>query len=166
MLSERGKFVRHFRVQVGVYGDAERAKSLLESRGRRLDPRAYQLLRRHYESFLIGERFLDLVVCSGRDLDLCGNHPGPTTKQIFEAGKSHGFTLCPPEVGVALSLEYPHQPHGEQLRIAMPGVSYLYGHDVLVVGHDNNVHYLSVCEAGEYGPHHVGNKWVFVRPHK
>jgi hypothetical protein len=50
------------------------------------------------------------------DLDLS---KGGTLKQIHPAAQELGLNFCPSEVGPALRLNYPDQPDGEKLIIAM-----------------------------------------------
>ncbi len=44
---------------------------------------------------------------------------GARTEEILARAKQFGFKLCPPETGPQLRLQYPDQPHGETLLIAM-----------------------------------------------
>jgi hypothetical protein len=61
---------------------------------------------------------VELVLVSGKDL---GFRPDsePSLTQIYERAESLGFSLCPPEVGPQLRLQYTNQKIGEFLPIAM-----------------------------------------------
>lgn len=78
-----------------------------------------------------------------------------------------GFSLCPPEVGPELRLQYPDQPEGEWLLIAMNPIAGSDGtHRVFnVVANDGSRWLL-----GGFGSTsrwwHRGARWVFVRGKK
>jgi len=59
---------------------------------------------------------LGLVVLSVREL---GFPRGAQLQDIYRAADSQGLGLCPAEVGPQLRLQYPDQPNGELLEIAM-----------------------------------------------
>jgi hypothetical protein len=64
---------------------------------------------------------LELVLVSGKDL---GFRPGsqPSLSEIYKRAESVGFTLCPPEAGPQLRLQYTNQKIGEFLPIAMRAI--------------------------------------------
>jgi hypothetical protein len=73
---------------------------------------------------------LDLVVLSVFDLGF--GKQGASIKDIFARAELLGFTLCPPEVGPQLRLQYLDQPPGELLHIAMQPIARYKGDPVLL----------------------------------
>ncbi|MBU0648581.1 hypothetical protein KJ969_00520 [Patescibacteria group bacterium] len=104
---------------------------------------------------------VELVVASVGEL---GFPKGATRREIYERAKELGLELCPPEVGPQLRLQYPDQPNGEWLLIAMEPIADSDGDpSVFRVGHDDGGRWLY----GGYGDPGrrwgAGSRWVFVR---
>jgi hypothetical protein len=75
---------------------------------------------------------IHLVVISGVNLGL---EYDPTTKDVYIQARSFGLNLCPAEVGPQLRLQYPDQPSGERLLIAMEPIIDSEGHrSIFTVG--------------------------------
>lgn len=72
------------------------------------------------------EQSLSLVIRSVEELGLS---KGATCSDICKGGEFHGLDLCPFEVAPQLRLQYPNQPDGEKLYIAVKSVdTYTFGH--------------------------------------
>jgi hypothetical protein len=61
---------------------------------------------------------IQLVIISGKDLGFSPDSQ-PSLRQIYERAETLGYSLCPPEVGPQLRLQYTNQKIGEFLDIAM-----------------------------------------------
>jgi hypothetical protein len=64
---------------------------------------------------------VDLVVLSVSELGF--GKEGASLKDIYARAQTLGFTLCPPEVGPQLRLQYLEQPPGEVVHIAMEPIA-------------------------------------------
>jgi hypothetical protein len=78
---------------------------------------------------------LDLVVVSVAELGFAED--GTSIDAIYARARSLGLELCPPDLGLALRLNYINQPRGEFLHIAMRPVA-LYSRELIdfTVGND------------------------------
>jgi hypothetical protein len=78
---------------------------------------------------------LDLVVVSVAHLGF--SEDGASIGAIYARARSLGLGLCPPDLGLALRLNYLNQPRGEFLHIAMRPVA-LYNGELIdfTVGND------------------------------
>jgi hypothetical protein len=82
---------------------------------------------------LAGEAMqVDLVVRSGVELGITAEDT--TLAEAAERAKAVGLALCPAEVGPQLRLQYPDQPLGEFLRIAMAPLATEHGAVGFTVG--------------------------------
>lgn len=142
-----------------------------------LGKKAARLLRSSEFCMSRGKRSVDLVVLSGADL---GVKKSDIRREIYGRGRKLGLELCPAEVGPQLRLQYPDQPEGETLNIAMAAVGTegeleirQMGYseegvvDVFVVYHDRKhgkvFEILDEYPDGRFGPR---NLFVFVLPRK
>jgi hypothetical protein len=74
----------------------------------------------------------DLVVLSVAELGFAG---GASRAAIYQRARALGLRLCPAEVGPQLRLQYPEQPRGEFLHVAMePVVTPRAGPAAFIVG--------------------------------
>lgn len=79
---------------------------------------------------------LNLVALSAADLGFKNN---AKYSKICSAGIELGHKFCPAEAAVALRLNYPDQPSGERLCIAMEAIQDSTDHrGIFVIEHDNN----------------------------
>ncbi|NMB91825.1 hypothetical protein GYA37_03190 [candidate division WWE3 bacterium] len=101
-------------VEVGTYKDVKSLRKALEESGVQIGDWAGDILNKTKLSK--SKQSLDLVVLSVKEL---GFPQGTQLKDIYEAAKNQGLDLCPAEVGPQLRLQYPDQPNGEWLVIAM-----------------------------------------------
>lgn len=88
----------------------------------------------------------------------------PTTAKIHDAIRRVGGELCPAWVGPELRKQYPDQPNGEVLIIAMETIADSGGYPrVFSVGHDGSGRWLST--RWDYPAYRwLGNdRWVFLR---
>jgi hypothetical protein len=78
---------------------------------------------------------LDLVVVAVAELGF--GEDGTSIDSIYARARSLGLELCPPDLGLALRLNYLNQPRGEFLHIAMRPVA-LYSRELVdfTVGND------------------------------
>jgi hypothetical protein len=110
------------------------------------------------------ETEVDLVNVSAGEL---GFPHGAARRDIIAKALELGLQLCPAEVGPQLRLQYPDQPRGEWLIIAMQPITDSDGDpSVFDVGLDSGGRWLD----GVYGyPGRVwggGSRFVFVRPRR
>ena len=102
-------------IEIGTHKDVESLrKALEESRARMIGDWASNILNKTKLSK--SKQSLDLVVRSVKEL---GFPNGAQYKDICKAAESQGLDLCPAEAGPQLRLQYPDQPNGEWLVIAM-----------------------------------------------
>lgn len=64
----------------------------------------------------VGLGEVDLFNVSSTDL---GADKIATTEEIYDLARRRGLSLCPPQIGLHLRLDYKYQPPGEVLLIAM-----------------------------------------------
>ncbi len=78
---------------------------------------------------------LDLVVVSVAELGF--PEDGASLDAVYARARSLGLELCPPDLGLALRLNYLNQPRGQFLHIAMSPVA-LYSRELVdfTVGND------------------------------
>ena len=69
---------------------------------------------------------IDLVLLQVKDLGI--NAVYPTTQQIFDKAQELGLSLCPPQVGLQLRVDYQDQPLNEWIYIMMEPIAGRYGH--------------------------------------
>jgi hypothetical protein len=99
-------------VKVGICKDIDHLKPLL---GRGLSEEAKCLLNRLVFTLATEESEFDLIMTTVKKLT---GKDQATTTEIHDAIKSIG-SLCPAEVGPALRVQYPDQPDGEEINVAM-----------------------------------------------
>jgi hypothetical protein len=91
------------------------------------------------------ERGIDLVVMSAADLGLAES---ARLRHIYTRAQERGLELCPPEVAAQLRQQYPNQPKGERLNIAMEPIQDSDGYwRIFAVEHDDRGRWLGSYEA-------------------
>lgn len=104
---------------------------------------------------------LQLVVVSVAEL---GFPTGAEDSQIFVKAVEAGLKRCPAEVGPQLRLQYPDQPRGEDLLIAMRPIADSRGiRGVFCVGHDAGGRWLGTSPEEPHSLWCNDTRWVFVR---
>lgn len=148
-------------ITLGIKSPSEYRKAL-KANGYRIGDYADQILDKVKVSEPVIQ--LDLVVKTVAEL---GFKNGAARQQIYDQAIKIGLELCPAEVGPALRLQYPDQPYGEWLRIAMEPIADSVGDlEVFGVGRDGGGRWLlGFC--GRPGFFWLaGDRWVFVAPRK
>jgi hypothetical protein len=106
---------------------------------------------------------LDLVVASVAELGL--PEDGALLDAIYARARSIGLELCPPDLGLALRLNYLNQPRGQFLHIAMRPVA-LYSRELVdfTVGNDGARLLILGGDAQTHLVMFGTVRFVFVRP--
>jgi len=147
-------------IEIGTHKDVKSLrKTLEESGGARIGDWASSILNKTKLSK--SKQSLDLVVLTVKEL---GFPQGAQLKDIYEAAKNQGLDLCPAEVGPQLRVQYPDQPSGEWLVIAMEPIKDSDGVlGLFFVKHFVDDRWLRACN-GYPGTHwHADFRFVFVR---
>ncbi len=105
---------------------------------------------------------LDLVIVTVAEL---GFPDGAKRQDIYDKAISFGLSLCPPEAGPQLRLQYMDQPKSEWLFIAMEPITGSDGGGISVfnVNHRDNVHWLSANYGAPGIIWYGSSRWVFCR---
>lgn len=101
-------------IEIGTYGNVKSLRKALEDPGAQIGNWAGDILNE--TTLSKSKKSLDLVILTVKEL---GFPEGAQLKDIYEAADAQGLDLCPAEVGPQLRLQYPDQPSGEWLIIAM-----------------------------------------------
>ena len=105
---------------------------------------------------------IDLVVLSAAEMGFEGESVSRAT--IYRRAAQLGLALCPSEVGPQLRLQYPEQPAGEFLHIAMrPIVTRQGKHAAFVVGNGGAGPLLIGSDARLERPVPARQRFVFTR---
>ncbi|MBI4117208.1 MAG: hypothetical protein HY451_00745 [Parcubacteria group bacterium] len=148
-------------VKLGVHKTPDAYEKAIEAAGFRTNEYALKILKKISVSQT--EIELDLVVVTPADLGL----KNPTYQQICDRAVESGLEKCPREVGPVLRIDYPDQPYGEWLLVAMEpeaGSDGILG--VFRVGHGDRGRWL---DARWFFPQDTwcgGARFVFVRSRK
>lgn len=106
-------------IKLGLYRETRTLGIALEQAGCVVGSDADAMLNSGAFPLAHAPREIDLVVVSVAQL---GFPREASRAAIFARVKDLGLQLCPPEVGPLLRLQYPEQPPGEFLRVAMEPV--------------------------------------------
>ena len=146
-------------IEIGTYKDVKSLRKAIEAPGARISSWAGGILNKTPLSK--SKQFLDLVDVSVKEL---GFPQGAQLKDIYEAAKNLGLDLCPAEVGPQLRLQYPGQPYGEWLVIAMEPISDSGGVlRLFFVRRDGGVRWLHAYHGNPDLRWDAGVRFVFVR---
>ena len=151
------------RVTLGTYKGVNGLREALDAARMRVGDSADEILGRPAFPYSKTKSDLDLVVVTAADL---GFPPGSTpVAEIYRRAMQLGLELCPAEVGPQLRLQYPNQPLGEFLHIAMQPVATWRGELVdLTVANGGAGLLLLGGDGGGDLKLHSSVKFVFVRP--
>jgi hypothetical protein len=117
-------------LQLGTYKSNETLRQALVDAGFKINDEVHILNQVEMAS---EPTKVDLVVVSIAEL---GFPNGASIAQIYEKALSLGLELCPAEVGPQFRLQYPDQPNGEWILVAMEPILDSFGnHDVFRVIH-------------------------------
>jgi hypothetical protein len=104
---------------------------------------------------------LDLVLVTVGEL---GFPKGAKRSEIYERALSLGLQLCPAEVGPQLRLQYPDQPNGEWMLVAMEPIVDSDGRLVVFyVARDSDGRWLYAAYGNPGSFWDAGGRWVFAR---
>lgn len=116
----------------------------------------------------VSRDLVEVDICIATTAELTGKSDGGTTREVFTGIKHLGGELCPAELGPQLRLQYPDQPNGEWILIAM---------EPIIADSDGDPHVFGVRRGGSElwldgswsDPDEVwfpDRQWIFVRPRK
>src|SRR3989338_2899129 len=115
--------------------DTDGFRSALKDAGCKISNWSNDILGKPAFTAATEETEVELVVVSAAEL---GFKDGATRADIYQKTQQLGLSLCPPEVGAQLRLQYKDQPKGEWLRIAMEPITDSGGNlRVFSVGHND-----------------------------
>jgi hypothetical protein len=139
---------------------ADDFRKALKKAGRRIGDWANGILGKPAFTAATEETEVNLVNISVAELSFPN---GATRKEIYEKAQKMGLSLCPPEVGPQLRLQYKDQPNGEWLLIGMEPIT-VSGGGLRVFGverDDSGLWLRSYCGDPDRFCH--GDfRWVFV----
>jgi len=148
-------------IETGTYTDVKTVLKAMEEIGAGSSYWAGSILNKTELSK--SKQSLDLVVPSVREL---GFPNGAMRMKIYEAGRNQGLDLSPAEVGPQLLLQYPDQPIGTGLVIAMEPItdsdSGLFLFLFLVCNYDGG-RYLDAFDGRPDRFYYPNDRFVFVR---
>ncbi|MEK7638028.1 MAG: hypothetical protein AAB375_01200 [Patescibacteria group bacterium] len=147
-------------ITLGTFKTVDGLRASLVSAGFRISDYAGRILAKN--SMSPKKTKLDLVIVSGTDL---GFTQAARRDTIYARALELGLRLCPAEVGPQLRLQYPDQPPGEWLLIAMEPLADSGGYlKVFSVEHVGSGRWL-YSYYGEPGhAWYPAGRWVFLAP--
>lgn len=103
---------------LGINKSPSEARKAIKANGYRISDYADQILNN--VKFSETETQIDLVIITVAELGL---ENGARRNEIYARAIEFGFGLCPTEVGPALRQQYPDQPYGESICVAMDPIA-------------------------------------------
>ncbi len=153
------KFPTWRTVKLGTHKTVEEFITAIEAGGSQLSKWARDIITK--VTLAKEPTELDLVVITGSDVGLEGRY---TTAQVNAAAEAHGLLKCPAEVGPALREQYPEQPKGEGLHVAMEPVADSDDNfSVFLVAHSDDDRWLSARSGRPDRVWRSGCRWIFAR---
>lgn len=148
-------------IKLGVHKTPDAYEKALGAAGFKIGEYVLKILKKISVSQT--EIELDLVVVTPAELGL----KNPTYQQICDRAIELGLEKCPREVGPVLRLNYPNQPSGEWLRVAMEPEAGSDGYlSVFYVGRGDDGQWLGSDWFGPRDAWDGGGHFVFVLPRK
>ncbi|MBI2012908.1 MAG: hypothetical protein HYS88_00430 [Candidatus Colwellbacteria bacterium] len=142
------------------FKDVNSIKKALEKNGFQVSDWAADLMSQAAFRLATESIDVDLVRLTVAEL---GFPEGATLQEIYARGKELGLNLCPAEVGPALRYQYPDQPKGEWLTIAMEPIAGSDGRPlVLYVDHGRDARWLDAHWSSPGSFWRSENQFVFV----
>src|SRR3989344_3160800 len=155
--------------------------SALRSKGQVAYDLSKKMLRSSAFTVEESKREVDLVLITSEEL---GFKDSATRRDIYERAQELGLTICPPEVGPQLRLQYEDQPCGQHLNIGMEPIEVYSKTETEYWGALFRVEHSAVAPiclpsgkigsikevalghetAGESFKHDKNKQWVFVKP--
>ena len=151
------------KITLGTYQSGQALREALRTGGCKVGSTAAEILARPAFSVSRTRTDMDLAVLSVAQLGFGADGASPA--EVYARAAQLGFELCPAEIGPQLRLQYPDQPVGEFLRIAMQPIDTDHGEPVVfIVGNGGAGLMLIVADAGRgvIAPSMI--RYVFVRP--
>ena len=146
-------------IEIGTFKSVGDLRKALRKSGEMISDWASNILNRISLSEI--KQTLDLVVLSVAEL---GFPKGAELKDIYKAAEKHGLDLCPAEVGPQLRLQYPDQPAGEWLVIAMEPIKDSDGDLCLfIVEYDDADRWLRAYDGWPDRLWDADDRFVFIR---
>lgn len=114
----------------------------------------------------IGATHLDLALATPLDLGFAADSP-PTLGELYRKAAELGLSLCPPEVGPQLRLQYLDQPVGEFLNVAMLPIANYAGEFMSFSVANGGAGLLLIGTDGRpEAAAPIGTKYVFLAGHQ
>lgn len=153
------RFQNFITIKLGTQNSAKDLLTALKTNGFLISAWAAQILKKI--PLAETETEIDLVLVTVADL---GFKRSASRDAIYNRAKDLGLDLCPAEAGPQLRLQYPKQPLGEWILIAMEPITGSVGAlGVFLVGRRDDGQWLDTIYGDpdyEWSP---GNRWVFAR---
>ncbi len=147
-------------ITLGTHKNVKDLRKALDQSGYRLSGWASDILGKRVFQLAKEETEVNLVKVSVKDL---GFVKATTYQEICYKARELGLHLCPAEVGPALRLQYPDQPAGEWLTVAMEPITGSGGGPGLFrVDHGEDGRWLDTDWGGPGGVWRPGCQFVFV----
>ncbi len=161
-------------IKLGTLKNADAIRQALTGQGYRISDWASNILSKPAFTVASAETSLELVQVAVGELGFEQGHtlivgyPDVkllvTREQIYDRALKKGLVLCPAEVGPQLRLQYPDQPMGEWMLIAIEPIADSGGDlNVFCVERDSAGCWLHACTDAGYWDQRT--RWVFARRH-
>jgi len=152
-------------IELGSHGSAADLLEALRAGGCKLGDKAEEVLARG--PFIISRARADVELAVLSVAQLGFGAEGAPPAKLYARAAQLGLELCPPEIGPQLRLQYPDQPIGEYLHIAMAPLDTGNGSSVVfIVGNGGAGLVLLGAEPSPGFIAPASRRYVFIRPHR